>query len=247
MNTKGSQRVAATIAVLLMCLWQPTGVVANPVDESICDAAADRFLAAENYPEAIRLHGEFLRKNPTNALAHYHLGFAEGMVGDKTQELREYRRASALGLSRWDFFLNMGLALLDGGNLESATNELRLAVGLNPSRPEPHFNLGLVYERRDMLTEAEQEMRAALRSDPTELDARNMLGVIYARQGKTAKAFSQWHAMLQDAPYYSAARKNLAILEGKRPVSLVTGRRPIIPGRAAIRPKIARLSAAMRL
>jgi tetratricopeptide (TPR) repeat protein len=77
------------IALLLACLWSPAAVAVNPAEGQICDARADYFLAAENYPEAIRLHREVLRKYPQSALAHYHLGFAEGMVGDRTQELDE--------------------------------------------------------------------------------------------------------------------------------------------------------------
>lgn len=158
MITNVSRLSVAAIALLLLCLCRPAGVAANPDKESICDATADYFLAAENYAAAIRLHREFLRKHPAGALAHYHLGFAKGMAGDKTRELSEYQRAAALGLSRWD----LGIALLQNGDLGAATDALRLAVRLDPSRPESHFNLGLIYERRDMLTEAEQEMLAAL-------------------------------------------------------------------------------------
>jgi hypothetical protein len=54
-----------------------------------------------------------LRKDAINALAHYHLGFALGMVNHRTAELREYRRGETLGLRNWDLFLNMGLAQLE--------------------------------------------------------------------------------------------------------------------------------------
>lgn len=209
----------AGIALLLVCLCGPAGAGTNPGEEPICDATADYFLVAENYPEAIRLHREFLRQHPASALAHYHLGFAQGMTGDKAGELSEYRRSAALGLARWDLFLNTGLALLESGKLEAATDALRLAVRLDPRRPESHFNLGLIYERRDMLAEAEQEILAALRLEPEQLDARNMLGVIYARQGKTAQAAVQWRDLLHDAPGFGPARTNLAILGGKQPVA----------------------------
>lgn len=208
----------AAFALLLACLWSPASAAANPGEEQVCNVTADYFLGAENYPEAIRLHREVLRKHPENALAHYHLGFAEGMVGDRTQELNEYRRAATLGLSSWDLFLNTGLALFESGSLEAATHALRLAVRLGPSRPESHFNLGLIYERRNMLAEAEQEMLASLRLEPEQLDARNMLGVIYARQGDKARAAVQWRDVLRNAPDYGPARANLAILDGKQPV-----------------------------
>jgi Flp pilus assembly protein TadD len=175
MIRKGPLLSVAAMALLLAYLWSPAAVAADPAEEQICDATADYFLSAENYPEAIRLHREVLRKHPENALAHYHLGFAEGMVGERTQELNEYRRAAKLGLLSWDLFLNTGLALFESGSLEAATDALRLAVRLGPRHPESHYNLGLIYERRDMLTDAEQEMLASLRLEPEQLDARNML------------------------------------------------------------------------
>lgn len=219
MITKRSELSIAAVVLLLMCLCRPTSAADNPGNEPVCDVTADRFLAVENYPEAIRLHREFLHKHPASALAHYHLGFAEGMVGDKTRELSEYRSAAALGLSRWDLFLNTGLALMQDGQLGAATDALQHAVRLAPNQSEAHFNLGLVYERRDMLIEAEHEMLAALHLEPEELDARNMLGVIYAREGKPALALVQWHDLLRDAPTYGPARANLAILGNKQPVS----------------------------
>jgi Flp pilus assembly protein TadD len=218
MSRNRSVLSVAAIALLLAWLWSPAAVAVNPGEERVCDATADYFLGAENYPEAIRIHREVLRKHPENALAHYHLGFAEGMAGDRVQELNQYRRAAALGLSSWDLFLNTGLALFENGSLEAATDALRLAVRLGPNRPESHFNLGLIYERRDMLAEAEQEMLASLRLEPEQLDARNMLGVIYARQGDKARAAAQWRDVLRNAPNQGPARANLTILDGKQPV-----------------------------
>jgi protein O-GlcNAc transferase len=229
----GSRLSGVLIALMLVWLCGPAVLAANPHDEPICDATADRYLATEDYPDAICLHREFLQKHSENALAHYHLGFAYGMTGDEAREISEYERAAALGLSRWDLFLNLGIAFLVNGNLPAATDALRHAVRLDPEQPEPHYNLGLVYEQRNLLIEAEQEMLTTLRLEPERLDARNMLGVIYARQGKKAEASAQWSALLRKAPGYGAARTNLAIIEGK-PVDGHTGafaREATIPAR----------------
>ncbi len=108
-------------------------------------------MLTENYPQAVRLHLRVLAEHPDNALGHYHLGFAYGMLGDHAQELVQYRKAVDLGLKRWDLFVNLGLANFEAGDLEAAAAALTEAVALQPNRPEPHFNLGLVYERRRML------------------------------------------------------------------------------------------------
>ena len=112
----------------------------------------------------------------------------KGMMGNKTAEIREYQRAEALGLRNWDLFLNLGLAQLENGDLDAATDSLRRAVLLGEKHSESHFNLALVDERRGMLADAEHETLVSLRLNPGQPDARNLLGVIYAQEGKTVRA-----------------------------------------------------------
>ena len=78
--------------------------------EQICDIRADAALGLKDYQTAIRLHRYLLRSHPNDALAHYHLGFAYGMVGRSAEEIDEYQKAVTLGLHSWDLFLNLGLA-----------------------------------------------------------------------------------------------------------------------------------------
>src|ERR1700722_17557555 len=189
-----------------------TAFARQPPAASICDTSADLFLAAEDYPEAIRLHLQVLRRNPNSALAHYHLGFAQGMMGNRRAEVGEYQRAEALGLRTWDLFLNLGLAQLENGNLDAATESLRAAVFLGEDHSESHFNLALVYERRGMHADAEREMLASLRLNPAQPDARNALGVIYASEGKTVSASLVWRALVRNGRNYAPARTNLALL-----------------------------------
>jgi Flp pilus assembly protein TadD len=145
---QGVLRVPFGAAILLLSLGIACIANAGGSEQQVCDARADYALGVEHYSEAIRLHAEVVRKHPDDALAHYHLGFADGMVGNKTAELTEYQRAAALGLRNWDLFLNLGLAQLDNGDLDAATHNLRRAVLLGEDHPESHFNLALVYERR---------------------------------------------------------------------------------------------------
>ena len=190
MNTRN--RIAFAAAILLLSLCVARIASAGGAEQQICDVDADYALGVEDYPEAIRLHTEVVRKHPDDALAHYHLGFAEGMIGNSTAEVREYQRAAALGLRNWDLFLNLGLAQLENGDLDAATNSLRQAVLLGENHSESHFNLALVYERRGMLANAESETLASLRLNPRQPDTRNLLGVVYAQEGKTAGAWMIW-------------------------------------------------------
>ncbi len=205
-------RIAFAAAILLLSPDVACIARAGGGEQQVCDVAADYALGVEDYSEAIRLHAEVVRERPDNALAHYHLGFAEGMIGDKTAEIREYQRAEELGLRNWDLFLNMGLAQLENGDLDAATDSLRRAVLLGENHSESHFNLAVVYERRGLLADAEREMLASLRLNPDQPDARNSLGVIYAEEGKNRGALLVWRELARERPDYEPARRNLELL-----------------------------------
>ena len=199
-------------AILLLSLSVAYNASAAGDAQQVCDVRADYALGVEDYSDAIRLHSEIVREHPNDALAHYHLGFAEGMMGDKKAEVREYQRAAALGLRDWDLFLNLGLAQIDIGDLDAATDSLRQAVILGENHSESHFNLALAYERRGLLADAKRETLASIRLDPRQADARNLLGVIDAQQGQTFRASLVWSELVRDMPDYAPARANLALL-----------------------------------
>ncbi len=185
----------------------------NVVDEQVCNPLADYFLGMEDYDEAIQRHRVVVHDDPTNALAHYHLGFAYGVTGQHQKELAEYQRAVNLGLDDWQLFLNLGLAYLEQGQTADATAVLRMATLLGPARPETHFNLALAYERRGALAQAEQEALLSLQIDPNQPDARNTLGAIYAEEGKFRRAGEEWRNLMSANPDYTPARTNLTILQ----------------------------------
>jgi tetratricopeptide (TPR) repeat protein len=188
------------------------GASSSQADE-VCDPLADYFLGMEDYPEAIRRHQLVIKEHPDNALAHYHLGFSYGLMGEHQQELAEYQDAIELGLGDWQLFLNLGLLYLEAGNQNAAMQVLRLATLLGPDRPETHFNLGLAYQRLGMLDQAEQEILLSVQIDPDQIDARNTLGTIYAEEGKYSRAEDEWNELVQADPDYAPARQNLQILQ----------------------------------
>jgi hypothetical protein len=61
--------------------------MAGRPEERVCDIRADFFRGVEDYAEAIRLHRQTVHKNPGNALAHCHLGFAQGMIENTAAEI----------------------------------------------------------------------------------------------------------------------------------------------------------------
>jgi tetratricopeptide (TPR) repeat protein len=217
MNFSNYRALRLLIALLLCMTALGLGVARAPAstqaDQQVCDPTADYYLGMEDYPAAIRLHLAVIRAHPDNALAHYHLGFAYGAIGDHRHELHQYQQAITLGLSDWQLFLNMGLAYMEAGRLGDAVEMLQLATLVAPEQSEAHFDLGLAYERHRMLAQAEREMLVALGLDPDDLDAGNTLGLIYAEEGRLALAQAEWSRLLVVDPEYTPARENLAILE----------------------------------
>ncbi len=200
------------VAALLMVFSAVTSSAAVRVDDHVCDVAADVALGLGDYPNAIMLHRRLLQSEGNNALAHYHLGFAYGMVGRTTEEISEYHAAIGLGLKTWDLFLNLGLAYFDRHELENATAAFETAVSLGPQHAETHFNLAVVYERENRLDEALKEIVASLVLAPEDLDAANTDAIICAKMGNLVFARNIWTQLVQAAPDYAPARTNLTIL-----------------------------------
>jgi len=225
-NVYARQRIGLVVGILLLSLGIARDAVATTTEEGVCDVRADYFLGNEDYAEAIRRHEEVLHQQPHNALAHYHLGFADGMMGRRTAEIAEYHLAEAQGLRTWDLFLNLGLAQFEEGDLAGAAVSLQRAVGLGGNHFESHFNLALIEERRGMLKDAWRETRAALRLSPREPEALNLLGVIYAREGEAVRAAGIFREIVREQPGYGPARMNLQMLEGDNESTAATKREP---------------------
>ena len=205
--------LASFVAIISSAPLRVFAATERAPEEQICDPLADFALGMEDYPKAVKLHQEVIRKHPGLALAYYHLGFAYGVLGDHSRELLDYQKAVELGLSDWALFLNLGRLYLENNRLDQASDAFRLAALLAPYRPETHYNLGLVYERLGRFHKAEQEILLSLRLQPEQTDARNTLGVIYAEERNFARAHEEWADLKRSNPDYTPAIANLAILE----------------------------------
>lgn len=200
---------AIGLALVLSCSVSSNAMAA---DDEICDVTADLALGLEDYPKAIASHLKLLQSQPDNALAHYHLGFAYGVIGRFHDELAEYHAASRLGLKNWDLFLNLGLAYLGQRNLALATEALETAARLGPEHFEPHYDLAIAYESEKRPNQALREITAARRLAPDNLDVANANAIICVEIGDTASAQEIWSRLVRLAPDYSPARANLSIL-----------------------------------
>jgi Flp pilus assembly protein TadD len=208
--------IGAAVTLLTILLQFGAGKAAA-FEQQICDIEADSALGLENYSAAIALHLKLLRLHPNDALAHYHLGFAYGMIGHDSQEIDEYRKAVQLGLRDWDLYLDLGLAYLEHRDHSDAIKALQRSATLGPRHPEVHFNLAIAYETAGRLGDALREIVAALRLAPADLDTRNTKAIICAELGDLTCAHDEWNLLRQIAPDYAPPRTNLEILMGSAP------------------------------
>jgi Flp pilus assembly protein TadD len=208
----GAKMLIAALALLIL-LTSPVSTIARAADGQVCDATADFALGREDYLRAIVSHRALLQSQPDNALAHYHLGFAYGMVGRSSEELIEYETAARLGLKDWDLFLNLGLAYLGHNESEEATKAFETAVALGAEHSAAHLNLAIVYESEHRLEEALGEITIARRLAPRDLEAANMDAIISFEIGDIAHARDIWTRLVQFAPDNVAVRANLSMLD----------------------------------
>src|SRR5260221_11918191 len=113
MVSRASIAATVTLALILLLGGVRVANAGGAASEQVCRATADYFLGVEDYGEAVATHQRLVAAHPADALAHYHLGFAYGMIGNRSQEIVEYQKATTLGLRQWDLYLNLGRALLE--------------------------------------------------------------------------------------------------------------------------------------
>ena len=178
-----------------------------------CDPEADAALNREAYQLGIRLHEQFLRKHPDNALAWYHLGYAFGQTGDHAREIACYQKARELGYTHDDgLFFNAGMAWLELNRLPQALEAFEQALALNPEGADNHFGLALAHEAAGDNQAAEARFRQAISLDPAHLDARLHLAMHFIGRGNRTDALAQLQAVLAQDPQNPQARQLLEAL-----------------------------------
>jgi len=190
-----------------------SGKSAEPVKGWTCDKEADEAMKRNDYESGIILHQRFLEKEPENALALYHLGYACGQRGEHLREVSHYEKAIALGFREEGMFFNMGMTYCEIGQAEKATSAFKEALRINPGSADNHFGLGKAYHITVTNGLAEEELLKAIEIDPRHADARLLLSLLYADWGELQKAAGQLRKVLEIDPTNDRARKFLERIE----------------------------------
>jgi len=124
-----------TFAVLLLSfvIGCTKGYWLKSQTDPICEKEADEAIQMGDYEQGIRLHLALLEKEPGNAMAFYHLGYAYGMIGDHDKEVQYYEKAIALGYSRdAGLYYNLGMAYGELNSTQKAISAFKRALEIDP-------------------------------------------------------------------------------------------------------------------
>ncbi len=104
----------------------------------------------------------------------------------------------------WVAHSNLGLALIERGDLEEATRHLRTAIEQRPDAAEAHTNLALALYRQGDFAGAEQHSRQAVAAVPMSSVYRKNLALALEAQGRLAEAEAELIEVLKLEPRVAA-------------------------------------------
>lgn len=183
------------------------------------DKRAEAAMVRGDFQKGILLYERLIKKDPSNALAWYHLGYAYGQVGDHYREISFYKKAIELKYRTEQIYYNLGEAYLEIDQVEEAIQAFKRGVKTNPGNADNYFGLGRSYQRRLEYAPAEKEILKAVRLAPQDIVFREYLGSFYEETGQLQKAAEQYRIILEIDPDYEGALERLDhVVEKQRSV-----------------------------
>jgi tetratricopeptide (TPR) repeat protein len=204
---------------MIAVCWLVLGMLIHPPVH-----AEDLFTRGQTYEnemrwsEAFSAYSELLKRDPTNALAHYRLGVVSQKLGAIDDALQSYQTALRLnpGLSEArealeGYYVNQGIAFRRSHQSDAALRAFQQALALNPSSATVHFELGQEFEQRGQAAEAIKEYQEAIRLDPNRGAIHARLAEVYAQQGQHDKAVQEFQEVLRLNPEDPVAHHGLGV------------------------------------
>lgn len=203
----------SALCIVSGCSKAFLGKNADPKKKWICDKQADEAMKRQDFEAGIVLHQRFLKKEPENALALYHLGYAYGQIGEHLREVAYYEKAIGLGYKRDRIFFNLGMAYGELNQTKKSIRAFKQAIDMDPGNSDNHFGLAMAYQKSAADKLAEEEFLKAIDINPRHVEARLLLSMLYADWGELQKAADQLRKVLEIDPTNHRARKFLERIE----------------------------------
>lgn len=136
-----------------------------------------------NYPLAISLYTDILKRNPDHFYANLNLGWTDFLLGNY-QDAEHYLVAAALrNRNRSDVFFDLGVLYLKTDRLDLALASLTRAQSLSPPHPLIHEKISEVLEKQGDLAGAVHEMQVATQLAPGDRNLAARLAELRAKAG----------------------------------------------------------------
>lgn len=158
-------------------------------------AAANR---AEQAEELLR---KVLSQRPSSAETHHCLGRALLMQGTRLADaLRMLERAVELDPNRAEYFLYVGWAANEAGNVPKAEKSLAEALRLDQGLADAYWQRGVLRQRQGAVRDAITDLTKALTLRPSRHEAHASLADAYYDLGREAEAMREWQLAIQAQP-----------------------------------------------
>jgi arylsulfatase A-like enzyme/Tfp pilus assembly protein PilF len=147
---------------------------------------------AGNYASAANEFKAALQQAPSDAQAHFELGFCFFHMGRQDEAIPQFK--AALAVEPWYTRADEALAEIYTRKQDypQARTYLNQLLSTDPNSYTAHYNLGIFAALEQNWGDAERHMLLALHADPRSTEAHDALGKIYQQEGKSDKAAEQF-------------------------------------------------------
>jgi Tfp pilus assembly protein PilF len=142
------------------------GVEIAPHNDNAESGLATLVARHGDYPLAISLYSDVLKRNPTQLNANLNLGWTYFLTGDYEKAEKYLTVAATHNSTTVDCFLDLGVLYLKTGRLDLALASLRRAESFSAPRPVIQEKISEVLEQQGDILGAVQEMLIAVRLAP---------------------------------------------------------------------------------
>jgi predicted Zn finger-like uncharacterized protein len=136
---------------------------------------------------------QMVKERPQSAEAHFFLGRALLLAGATPADmLREFERATDLDGQRAEYWMYVGWASNEAGNVAKAESALKRALDLDRSLGDAYWQRGVLLHKQGATVDAIDDLQKALSLRPSRLEAWATLALCYQDQSNWAEAERSW-------------------------------------------------------
>jgi tetratricopeptide (TPR) repeat protein len=158
-------------------------------------------VAAGRADQAEELLRKVLSQRPSSAETHHCLGRALLVQGTRLADaLRTLERAVELDANRAEYFLYVGWAANEAGNVPKAEKALAEALRLDQGLADAYWQRGVLRQRQGVVRDAITDLTKALALRPSRHEAHASLADAYYDLGREGEAMKQWQLAIQAQP-----------------------------------------------